>query len=79
MDRDLLPVLNHLAALGCSEDDVRLLVWEFVRVFISPDWRRHVRQFQVLGLYNLPPPPPRSAPASSRRCDDDSLRRLMHL
>jgi transposase len=47
VERDILPVLAALADMGCSHDDVQLLVWEFPRIFVSSNWRRHVRKFQV--------------------------------
>lgn len=47
IERDILPVLAALADMGCSEADVQLLVWEFPRIFVSSNWRRHVRKFQV--------------------------------
>lgn len=50
VERDILPVLAALADMGCSEADVQLLVWEFPRIFVSSNWRRHVRKFQV-GLW----------------------------
>uniref|UniRef100_A0A383VCN2 Uncharacterized protein n=1 Tax=Tetradesmus obliquus TaxID=3088 RepID=A0A383VCN2_TETOB len=54
LERDICPVLSHLSSLGCSAQDIRLLVWEFPRIF-GRDFRRHIRKFQYLGLYGLPP------------------------
>ena len=46
------PVLSVLDAMGCREENLRLLVWEFPRIF-GRDYRRQIRKFQYLGLYGL--------------------------
>ncbi|EFJ48066.1 hypothetical protein VOLCADRAFT_91260 [Volvox carteri f. nagariensis] len=50
--RDIDPVLRFLERLECRGDNLRLLVWEFPRIF-DKDYRRHVRKFQYLGMYGL--------------------------
>eukprot|EP00775_Hariotina_reticulata_P010831 gene10831-10988_t len=56
LETDILPVVTYLCDdMGCSPADVRLLVWEFPRIF-TRDYKRHIRKFQYLGLYGLPAP-----------------------
>ncbi|KXZ41167.1 hypothetical protein GPECTOR_700g846 [Gonium pectorale] len=50
--RDIDPVLRLLERLECRGDNLRLLVWEYPRIF-DKDYRRHVRKFQHLGVYGL--------------------------
>jgi hypothetical protein len=49
---DFQPILQYLYQMGCSSKDVRLLAWEFPRIFLK-DYKRHVRKFQYLGIYGL--------------------------
>eukprot|EP00877_Chromochloris_zofingiensis_P007330 jgi/Chrzof1/2850/Cz12g01060.t1 len=49
---DMEPVIHYLEQQGCGQEDVRLLVWEFPRIFCK-DYRRYVRKFQYLGVYGL--------------------------
>ncbi|PNW80813.1 hypothetical protein CHLRE_07g330650v5 [Chlamydomonas reinhardtii] len=50
--RDIDPVVRFLERLDCRGDNLRLLVWEYPRIF-DKDYRRHVRKFQYLGVYGL--------------------------
>ncbi|GIL83579.1 hypothetical protein Vretifemale_12369 [Volvox reticuliferus] len=50
--RDIDPVLGFLERMDCRGENLRLLVWEFPRIF-DKDYRRHVRKFQYLGMYGL--------------------------
>ncbi|GIL52169.1 hypothetical protein Vafri_8108 [Volvox africanus] len=50
--RDIDPVLRFLERMDCRGENLRLLVWEFPRIF-DKDYRRHVRKFQYLGMYGL--------------------------
>lgn len=52
VETDICPVISYLESHGCSADDIRLLVWEYPRIF-SKDFRRQVRKFQHLGVYGL--------------------------
>ncbi|KAJ9521829.1 hypothetical protein QJQ45_024705 [Haematococcus lacustris] len=47
--RDLQPVLEHLEGAGCKGNDLRLLMWEYPRIF-SNDFRRQARRFARLGI-----------------------------
>ncbi len=49
LEADINPVLRCLEASGCSGPDLRLLVWEFPRIF-QKDYRRHIKKFQFLGM-----------------------------
>jgi hypothetical protein len=74
VDRDIVPVLEALTAMGCTDANIQLLVWEFPRIFCSSNWRRHIRKFQYLGLYGLPPP---GQSGSSNSSTADRLERLL--
>ncbi|KAG2442007.1 hypothetical protein HYH02_009799 [Chlamydomonas schloesseri] len=50
--RDIDPVVRFLDRLDCRGDNLRLLVWEYPRIF-DKDYRRHIRKFQYLGVYGL--------------------------
>ncbi|GLC52442.1 hypothetical protein PLESTB_000629600 [Pleodorina starrii] len=50
--RDIDPVIRFLEGMDCRGGDLKLLVWEFPRIF-DKDYRRHVRKFQYLGMYGL--------------------------
>ncbi|GLI64383.1 hypothetical protein VaNZ11_007649 [Volvox africanus] len=50
--RDIDPVLRFLERMECHGENLKLLVWEFPRIF-DKDYRRHVRKFQYLGMYGL--------------------------
>eukprot|EP00879_Flechtneria_rotunda_P013688 GHRR01014298.1.p1 GENE.GHRR01014298.1~~GHRR01014298.1.p1 ORF type:complete len:242 (+),score=41.25 GHRR01014298.1:206-931(+) len=78
LERDVAPVVTYLLQMGCSMADVKLLVWEFPRIFCR-DYRRHIRKFQYLGLYGLPAPGSSSSSSGGSEAgrDTDSLRRLL--
>lgn len=65
-------MLRTLTAMGCTQADVQLLVWEFPRIFCSNNWRRHIRKFQYLGLYGLPPPGQKSSSRSASSSSNGS-------
>mmetsp|Transcript_31997 Transcript_31997/g.71088 ORF Transcript_31997/g.71088 Transcript_31997/m.71088 type:complete len:243 (+) Transcript_31997:157-885(+) len=52
VERDIHPVIEYLDKAGCQGEDLRLLLWEYPRIF-AKDYRRQVRKFQYLSMYGL--------------------------
>ncbi|KAG2496781.1 hypothetical protein HYH03_005189 [Edaphochlamys debaryana] len=50
--RDIDPVVRFLERMNCTGENLRLLVWEYPRIF-DKNYRRQVRKFQHLGVYGL--------------------------
>jgi len=46
------PVLTHLQQAGCRGEHLRLLIWEYPRIF-SRDYVRQTNKFAKLGVYGL--------------------------
>jgi hypothetical protein len=49
----LQPVLDTLAAAGCTPAEVRLLVWEVPAIFTPRNTQRYLNSFRRLGAYGL--------------------------
>jgi hypothetical protein len=49
----LQPVVDTLAAAGCTPEEVRLLVWEVPAIFSPRNTQRYMNSFRRLGAYGL--------------------------